>query len=258
MVTTRKKMGRAGSHKGAISRMARHEYSFKVIKPTTPLRHDVTESIRTAIAVGRFASGERMRERDLCEMTGVSRTLVREALRQLESEGVIEVVAHRGPVVAVITEEQARGIYQVREVLEGLAAELYARNASDDSKDELRETLQDMREAFKSDDPIRWLEAKNQFYDCIMRGAGNDALGRSLSLLNARAILLRARSMKTPGRLNVSYREIEKLVDALVTGTPSQARKVAVSHVREAGKIVFASFRETEKSRQKPGKSSES
>jgi DNA-binding GntR family transcriptional regulator len=101
-------------------------YNFRVNRPAATLRHSVTESIRQAIALGRLPPGARMPERDLCEMTGVSRTLVREALRQLESEGLVEVIPHKGPVVTIITPEQAVGIYQVREVLEGLAAELFA------------------------------------------------------------------------------------------------------------------------------------
>ena len=75
------------------------EHDFRVEKVAAPLRHGVTESIRYAIALGRFKSGERLPERALCEMTGVSRTLVREALRQLESEGLIKVLPHRGPMV---------------------------------------------------------------------------------------------------------------------------------------------------------------
>ena len=61
------------------------EHDFRVVQIAAPLRHSVTESIRNAITLGRFKAGERLPERDLCEMTGVSRTLVREALRQLES-----------------------------------------------------------------------------------------------------------------------------------------------------------------------------
>lgn len=63
------------------------DQQFRVERVAAPLRHSVTESIRYAIAIGRFRAGERLPERELCEMTGVSRTLVREALRQLESEG---------------------------------------------------------------------------------------------------------------------------------------------------------------------------
>src|SRR3546814_19700240 len=81
----------------------------------------VTESIRNAIASGRFKAGDRLPERELCELTGVSRTLVREAMRQLESEGVIKVEPHRGPFVATLSRHQAGGVYQVRLALEGLA-----------------------------------------------------------------------------------------------------------------------------------------
>ena len=104
---------------------------FRVHRIAAPLRHSVTESIRNAIAAGVFKAGARLPERDLCAMTGVSRTLVREALRQLESEGLINVIAHRGPVVSRVTPEQAEGIYQVRIELEGLASQLFAERASD-------------------------------------------------------------------------------------------------------------------------------
>lgn len=226
----------------------RPAYDFRVPRPTTPLRHNVTESIRTAIASGRFKIGERMRERDIWEMTGVSRTLVREALRQLESEGLIEVVAHRGPIVATITRTQAIGIYQVREVLEGLAAELFARNAPEYMRAEIRQALDDVREAYQTEDPVKWIAAKNRMYSCIIEGSGNEALGRSLNMLNARAMLLRARSMASPSRREKSIGELETLVDALVSGDTARAREAAAVHVREAGKVAIATFPEEETS----------
>src|SRR5690606_41697344 len=82
---------------------ADHTYDFRVDRPAATLRHSVTESIRHAIALGRFGAGGRMPERELCEMTGVSPTRVREALRQLESEGLVEVSPHKGPVGARVT-----------------------------------------------------------------------------------------------------------------------------------------------------------
>ncbi len=232
-----------------MSRRNLQDDAFRVSLPATPLRYQVTENIRTAIAIGRLKAGERMRERELCEMTGVSRTLVREALRQLESEGLIEVVAHRGPVVAAITREQAVGIYQVREVLESLAAELFAKHASVRRREELRVALSGIRAAYASDDPFVWIKAKNRIYDCIVAGSGNDALGKSLALLNARAMLLRVRSMGTPGRRETSLGELEELVDALVSGAVARARRAAVRHVREAGKVVAASFQAEERAR---------
>src|SRR3546814_14991223 len=104
---------------------------FRVEKIAAPLRYSVTESIRNAIASGRFKAGDRLPERELCELTGVSRTLVREAMRQLESEGVIKVEPHRGPFVATLSRHQAEGVYQVRLELEGLACRLFAERSDE-------------------------------------------------------------------------------------------------------------------------------
>jgi len=217
-------------------------YNFRVDRPAATLRHSVTESIRQAIAVGRIPPGSRMPERDLCEMTGVSRTLVREALRQLESEGLVEVIPHKGPVVTVITPQQAVGIYQVREVLEGLAAELFATNASAADRRMLRRALDEVRVAYEGGDVLTRLAAKKHFYDCLIKGSGNAALGASLHLLNARAMVLRGRSLQMPSRWKASLVELEALFAALEARDPVAARACAVTHVREAAKTALASL----------------
>src|SRR3546814_19135221 len=81
---------------------------FRVEKIAAPLRYSVTESIRNAIAHGRFKAGDRLPERELCELTGVSRTLVRAAMRQHESEGVIKVEPHRGPFATRVSRQHER------------------------------------------------------------------------------------------------------------------------------------------------------
>jgi DNA-binding GntR family transcriptional regulator len=225
--------------------MTAHEdrtYNFRVDRPAATLRHSVTESIRQAIAVGHLAAGDRMPERDLCEMTGVSRTLVREALRQLESEGLVEVVPHKGPVVSVITPRQAVGIYQVREVLEGLAAELFATNASPEDRLRLRQALNEVRIAYEGGDVLERLAAKKHFYDCLIKGSGNEALGASLHMLNARAMILRGRSLQIPSRWRASLTELEALLAALDARDPEQARACAVHHVRQAAETALATL----------------
>jgi len=217
-------------------------FNFKVDRPASTLRHSVTESIRQAIAMGRFKAGDRMPERDLCEMTGVSRTLVREALRQLESEGLVQVIAHKGPVVSTITAEQAEGIYQVREVLEGLAAELFATNANDKHRQALKDAFSGVRKAYESGDVLTRLAAKNRFYDCLVEGSGNEALGSSLHMLNSRAMILRGRSLQMPARTGKSLEELESLLTALDARNSALARKLAVHHVRQAAKTVMLSY----------------
>lgn len=215
------------------------ERDLRVERIAAPLRHSVTENIRYAIATGRYKAGERLPERELCEMTGVSRTLIREALRQLESEGLIEVLPHRGPVVARLTTEQARGVYQVRGLLEGLACQLFAEHATDAQRLALDQAFERLRASFTVADPLARLKAKNQFYECLVDGSGNSALGLSLKMLNARVMLLRATSLQAPGRIRESMAELEILMAALAARDGEAARKAAAIHVENAASAAL-------------------
>jgi DNA-binding GntR family transcriptional regulator len=215
-------------------------HEFRVERIAAPLRHSVTESIRYAIAVGRFKGGDRLPERRLCEMTGVSRTLVREALRQLESEGLIEVVPNRGPIVACVTAEQVKGIYQVRAELEGLAFQLFAEQATTKQRGALVDAFKKLKRSIKDADPLARLRAKDHFYECVMEGSGNDALRESLRLLNARALLLRARSLRAPGRVTTSLSELSELMDALSAKNGKRARILAERHIGNAARTAIA------------------
>src|ERR1044072_1826069 len=105
--------------------------SMRVARVAAPVRQQVAEVLRAAITSGRFAQGQRLVEKDLCELTGVSRASAREALRHLESEGLIETLPNRGPLVSRLSPRDAASIYQVRGALEALAAQLFAVQASD-------------------------------------------------------------------------------------------------------------------------------
>ncbi|HZA65552.1 MAG TPA: GntR family transcriptional regulator [Geminicoccaceae bacterium] len=218
-------------------------HDFRVHRIAAPLRHSVTESIRSAIAAGLFKAGERLPERDLCAMTGVSRTLVREALRQLESEGLIHVVAHRGPIVARVTPEQAEGIYQVRMELEGLASQLFAERASAAQRKALEAAFEEVKKSYEFNEAIVRLNAKNRFYECLVEGSGNEALGITLRMLNSRVTLLRATSLKAPGRMGASLAELQELMDALMAGDGRAARAAATRHVQRAAAAAIALLR---------------
>lgn len=213
---------------------------LRVERIAAPLRQSVTENIRYAIALGHFTAGERLTERALCEMTGVSRTLVREALRQLESEGLIEVVPNRGPMVTRLSAEQAEGVYQVRIELEGLACQLFAERASDQQRAALHEAFRNLKKSLKDTDPLARLRAKNHFYECLVDGAGNQALGDTLRLLNARIMLLRATSLRAPGRSTASLAELSDMMAALDEKNGKKARALAEHHVRNAAKAAVA------------------
>ncbi|MET0677032.1 MAG: GntR family transcriptional regulator [Bradyrhizobium sp.] len=215
------------------------EHDFRALRTAAPLRQSVLENIRNAIASGRFAAGSRLVEKDLCEMVGVSRTLVRESLRQLESEGLIEVIPHRGPVVARLSIPQAMQIYRVRSELEALASELFALNAKEDDLRDIRAALKQLKAAANGNDATQRLAAKREFYNCLVRGGGNEVLGQTLNLLNSRMTLLRVTSMQRRGRWQKSVQELGVLVDALAARDAVAARAAAATHVANAAEAAL-------------------
>ena len=213
--------------------------SLRVLRIAAPLRQSVVESIRNAIATGVFAPGERLTEKGLCERIGVSRTLVREALRQVESEGLIDLVPNRGPVVARFSVAQAEQIYRVRMELEGLAAELFAVHASAQQQQALKDALKQLKSSIRSEDAATRLAAKNDFYACLLEGCGNEALAEMLGLLNSRVTLLRATSLKHKGRARTSIVELTELVGALLRRDGRAARLAACRHVENAAQAAL-------------------
>lgn len=213
--------------------------TMRVVRVAAPLRQQVLENIREAIAVGRLAGGSRLVERDLCEMTGVSRTLIREALRQLESEGLVEVIPNKGPIVAKVSSRQAREVFQLRAELEGLASQLFAEQASEAQMKALQAAFADLRTAYAGGNAVAMLAAKARFYEALVDGAGNETLGTVLRQLHARAMVLRATSLSQRGRTAESEREIAELVKAIRKRDGAAARKASVAHVTKAAQAAL-------------------
>lgn len=214
--------------------------AFQVARVAVPLRQGVIDTLRNVIALGHFKPGERLPERVLCEMTGVSRTLVREALRQLESEQIIEVLPYKGPIVARLSRQEAEGVYEVRQELEGLAAALFAVKASDADRESLRNAFEKVRQSQDQPDQLQRITAKNDFYAALIKGACNEALGSCLRLMNSRVVVLRARSLRAEGRINKSVEELQDLLEALDRRDAGRARQLAVLHVRNAAETALA------------------
>ena len=176
-------------------------------KDAAPLRRQVLEGLRQAIVSGRLAPGARLTERELTELMGVSRTVVREALRQLESEGLIANIPNKGPVVRTLTLDEARDLYSIRAVLEGFAAKLFAEKASEGQVAELAAALDKVVAAYDSDDSNAVLETKNAFYRVLFEGAGSETLSTMLGTLHARIWRWRALGLTHPQRSETRSRE---------------------------------------------------
>jgi DNA-binding GntR family transcriptional regulator len=207
-------------------------------RTAAPLRRSVVDALRQSIVLGRLAPGTRLIERELIEKMGVSRTVIREALRQLEAEGLIEVVANKGAVVRNLSRAEAKDLYAIRAVLEGLAARLFAERADEASRAALTGALAKTAEAYGADEPAAIVEAKNDFYGVLFGGAGSDTLSSMIDALQARVWRLRVLGVAHPHRSGErsaeAMRDLDALVAAIGAGDSGLAERIARSEVMNA------------------------
>jgi GntR family transcriptional regulator, trigonelline degradation regulator len=208
-----------------------------------PVRSQVVEMLRAAITSGQFAPGQRLIEKDLCDLMGVSRPSVREALRQVESEGLIVTIANRGPTVSQLSESDIASIYEVRGALEALAAQLFAATASDAQIKQLESAVARLEEAYKTEDVESIVGAKQVFYDVLLEGSGNSILPTLLRTMNARINQLRRVSLASHKRGAASLREIRAVLRAIKQRDPEAAFKTSLHHVKQASKTALASLK---------------
>lgn len=218
--------------------------SMLVTPVAAPLRQQILERLRNAIETGEFEPGQRLIERDLCERLGVSRPSVREALRQLEAERLIDILPNRGPIVRTIDRTEARAIYDVRAALESKAAELMAERGSDKQIGALRSALAAVVKAYSSTNVEAALASKARFYAALFDGAGNTVIPELLTNLHARAMVLRRLSLRGADRRRHSLAELTDIVDAISARNGARAAQAASHHVGRAAEAMLAALDE--------------
>ncbi len=203
-----------------------------------PLRRKIGAALRRAIETGELKPGDRLVEKDLCQELNVSRTSLREALRELQAEKLV-VAVPRGLIVAEISEEDAANIYQVRAALEGLVAAQFADIANALDVEKLKTALDRLEEAYRSKNFEKILDAKKSFYDAICRGARNAVVRDLLDHLSNRINQLRSTSRENDKRWHASLMELKKLAGALFAHNPRAARAAAIKHLDAAARTAL-------------------
>lgn len=220
------------------------ESGLRVSAVAAPVRAQVLHNLREAIFTRTFAPGQRLIERELCELTGVSRTSVREALRQLESEGLVVLIPNQGPVVAVMTPEQAADLYDVRAVLEGLAARRFASTATDEEIAELSAIVDRVQRLVEAGNMLDVVAAKDGFYGVLLRGPKNAIVRSVLGSLHARITYLRATSLRQSARATAMVAEMRGIVEAIAARDPELAAERSKQHVEAAAAAAMATLDE--------------
>jgi DNA-binding GntR family transcriptional regulator len=213
------------------------------ITPVT-IQAQTASKLRDAIVDGLFAPGEKLSEADLCRQMGVSRTSLREALRQLEAERLVTIIPNRGPSVTQLTWDEAAAIYETRELLEGEAAARFAEHATAAEIARAKAALADFDRAATVDDAHGRLTHTQRFYDLIIHGCGNPIIGEMLQGLFARINFLRARSMSRKGRAKMSPLEMWRIYAAIERHNAKAARAAAIQHVKAACAAAHEVFAE--------------
>lgn len=226
---------------------------LQIPKRNATLRGLVEDKLREAISSGHFKPGQRLVERELCEMIGVGRTSVREALRQLEAEGLITSHPHRGPSVSIVSAEEAKQLYAVRALLEGFSGQQFALTGTEAAIQKLEANVDAFAaaaERFQADPQPQTrrelIEAKTAFYACLMEGGRNVFVAQMLTSLHNRVTLLRITSMTQEGRLANSVAEIREIVAAIKARDGARAAEACRVHIDTAAKIAIASLKLSE------------
>ncbi|GFN23250.1 GntR family transcriptional regulator [Thermanaeromonas sp. C210] len=217
----------------------------RVLKPLDltsyqPVRREVYHILREAILTGKFQPGERMVERHLARQLGVSRTPVREAIRKLELEGLVEHVPRRGVVVARISKREAWEIYNIRAVLEGLAARLAAENITARQLERLEELVKAMEEARAGRDMELLQKLHSEYNLLIYRAAESPRLEQMITNLAEYIVGFTKVGYAVPGRMATATREHREILEALKARDADRAEKLARQHIENSREAYFA------------------
>jgi DNA-binding GntR family transcriptional regulator len=213
-----------------------------VARVAAPVREQLLQMMRQAILSSEWKPGKRLVERELCEQSGASRGSVREALRVLESEGLVTVLPSRGPVVTKISHDDASDVYELRALVEGVVARRAAERGSDSEFRQVLDVLSEYKKVAEGADLVAMLEVKDRFYAAVFAAAKSPLLVNTLMSLRGRITYLRSYSLSQPGRSAKSAAEITEIARAIVERKADMAEILSVQHVRNAAGCALAAL----------------
>jgi DNA-binding GntR family transcriptional regulator len=206
----------------------------------TPQGNSTYAQLMDELRAGRLNPGDRLRETELAERLGVSRTPVREAIRQLEADGVVAHIPRQGASIRTLDYAEVMELYEMRAVLEGTAARLAARAASDIEIEELQDmnqqlaTLGNVPEAFT---------LNRQFHAALLDAAKNRFLTRSIHTLQKTLMILGPTTLTDPDRAEKAVEEHFGVLDAIKARDAARAEAAMRAHIEAAQRVRVRALR---------------
>jgi len=195
------------------------------------LHQEIVSQIQQMIQKGILVKGQKIDEKRLCESMGVSRTPVREALRLLKSEGLVELIPHKGAFVSQPCIEEINDMFEVMSVLEGTCARLAATHMNEKDFQKIEALHRDLEVHYRNGDSVAYLKRNNVFHVFIQDLAGNRVLNDVINGLRQKILLYRQRQLYQPERFDQSIQEHRNLLEAFRRRDPDSAETLMKHHL---------------------------
>lgn len=207
------------------------------------LHDQLTQRLRTLLVEGRIAPGAKLNERELCEVLHVSRTPLREAIKRLAAEGLVDLLPNRGAVAVKLTEADVEHAFEVLAALEGLSGECAAQRATDAEIREIQALHYEMRACHARQDLSGYYRLNARIHAAINAAARNPVLAQTYAHLNARVQALRFRTNQDSAKWQRAVLEHDRMVDALTARDGAALRAVLVQHLQHKRDTVLLLMR---------------
>ena len=190
--------------------------------------------IQQDILKGNFKSGERLAETALSSMLGVSRTPIREALKQLELEGLVKVIPNKGAIVTGVSIKDISDVYTIRKLIEGLAARWAAENITQDELDILSETVALEQFYIDRNDTAHLSKYDSMFHDTLFSATKSNPLNFVLKTFHMYVQKSRNSALAKPERAKMAHLEHKAILEALIARDADRAEMLMIEHISNA------------------------
>ncbi len=214
---------------------------------TVRLSSKVYDALKSKIVSGELSAGTKVSQRDIASQMGVSRTPVRDAMLQLEQDGLLKSVGSGFLVVAEMPIEDMKRTYELRALLEGFAAKEVARKRNPNTIALLRRIIDDQKALLKTcrdsmEKELEFVELDSEFHRVILSDTGNPRLIQMANYLRtlSECQTVRSRALEVPGRMEKSLAEHEDILEAIETGMPEAANDHMITNLKDfCSDVVF-------------------
>jgi DNA-binding GntR family transcriptional regulator len=216
----------------------------QIIEISRQALHDqVVARLRTMLVEGRIAPGAKLNERELSELLRVSRTPLREAIKLLAAEGLVDLLPNRGAVAVKLSEADVLNTFEVLAAIEGQSGELAAQRVTDEELAELRALHYEMMASYARSDLSNYYRLNQRIHVAINEATKNPVLVKTYNSINARVTSLRFRTNQNAARWKIAVKEHEAMIEALAAHDSAALRAVMVQHLESKRDTVLELLR---------------